>query len=476
MAMTIYRFRSMAALLVKHKELEKQEIFLADSENLNDPMEGYEDVFWLGDSILWRNLLRHYLLCLLLLIIDSSVFSEAEWDSVTIPVMLTPRELPSTQMIAAFEHAEDIFLQDAAVGAVLQHLSRIETPLRREGMFVYLSWIHSVAWLASIRALVEKGLWKGAVEFTELETSLRPVAVAFENIETAAGSPPNWSTSDSMFEATRLMIKQSAIIKKYGMVGTKNFHRIASVTVDFTENYLDAVVRKLIHPKWYTACFSADPTNASMWATYADEHRGAVLKFDAQLSDGRPALTVDAPVGTGSSRADPRVKIFRGERTLPLYQVGYETGAPEMDFFRFLGQLPISKAQWWQHDANGLRSERLTDELGHEEWRKTLWKLFTAAATTKLPDWRHEQEYRFVLSDHGSGALAMDRKLRYPLSSLKGIVFGIASKAEQQFEIMKMIEQKCRAEGRRDFEFHQARYSRRTRKIEIDAMKLLQFG
>ena len=28
-------------------------------------MEGYKDVFWSGDRILWRNLIRHYLRCLL---------------------------------------------------------------------------------------------------------------------------------------------------------------------------------------------------------------------------------------------------------------------------------------------------------------------------------------------------------------------------------------------------------------------------
>jgi hypothetical protein len=40
----------------------EQEIYFAPPENLNDPMEGYKDVFWSGDLIAWRNLLRHYLL------------------------------------------------------------------------------------------------------------------------------------------------------------------------------------------------------------------------------------------------------------------------------------------------------------------------------------------------------------------------------------------------------------------------------
>src|SRR5690242_5685249 len=61
----LYRFRPADAVLDRYEELSKQEIYFSTPEELNDPMEGYKDVFWSGDRILWRNLLRHYLLCLL---------------------------------------------------------------------------------------------------------------------------------------------------------------------------------------------------------------------------------------------------------------------------------------------------------------------------------------------------------------------------------------------------------------------------
>src|SRR5580693_8526821 len=61
----LYRFRPASAVLDKYEELAKQEIYFSPPDELNDPMEGYKDVFWSGDLIVWRNLLRHYLLCLL---------------------------------------------------------------------------------------------------------------------------------------------------------------------------------------------------------------------------------------------------------------------------------------------------------------------------------------------------------------------------------------------------------------------------
>lgn len=59
-----YRFRSTNALLGERKELDRQEIYFASPGQLNDPVEGFKDVYWRGDSIVWRNLIRHYLLCL----------------------------------------------------------------------------------------------------------------------------------------------------------------------------------------------------------------------------------------------------------------------------------------------------------------------------------------------------------------------------------------------------------------------------
>ena len=59
-----YRFRSIDNLLGAHKELENQSIFFASPKQLNDPMEGFRNIFWHGDYIAWKNLFRHYLLCL----------------------------------------------------------------------------------------------------------------------------------------------------------------------------------------------------------------------------------------------------------------------------------------------------------------------------------------------------------------------------------------------------------------------------
>ena len=54
--MNAYRFRSMEYLLGdKYQELERKTIYFASPDQLNDPMEGFRDIMWSGDKIVWTN-------------------------------------------------------------------------------------------------------------------------------------------------------------------------------------------------------------------------------------------------------------------------------------------------------------------------------------------------------------------------------------------------------------------------------------
>ena len=58
----VFRFRNMDKLLgEEYQELEGQTIYFAGPEELNDPMEGFQDLVWCGDKIVWTNLVKHYI-------------------------------------------------------------------------------------------------------------------------------------------------------------------------------------------------------------------------------------------------------------------------------------------------------------------------------------------------------------------------------------------------------------------------------
>jgi hypothetical protein len=47
--------------------------------------------------------------------------------------------------------------------------------------------------------------------------------------------------------------------------------------------------------------------------------------------------------------------------------------------------------------------------------------------------------------------------------------------AEAKLKIMRIIAEKCKAEERHDFEFHQMQYSRRDRRFRIAPLGLIRF-
>lgn len=57
----LYRFRSMKYLLGEYNELEKEEIYFASLNELNDPLEGMLQIIWDGDEISWKGLINNYL-------------------------------------------------------------------------------------------------------------------------------------------------------------------------------------------------------------------------------------------------------------------------------------------------------------------------------------------------------------------------------------------------------------------------------
>jgi hypothetical protein len=84
----------MDALLGERAELEKQEIFFASTKQLNDPVEGYKDLFWKGDVIAWKNFLRHYVLCLMQTILQALENKEGYVvTSENLPIRMIPEEL-----------------------------------------------------------------------------------------------------------------------------------------------------------------------------------------------------------------------------------------------------------------------------------------------------------------------------------------------------------------------------------------------
>jgi hypothetical protein len=143
---SFYRFRSLDALLGQRQELEKQEIYFAAPEELNDPMEGYKDLVWNGDEIAWRNLLRHYLLCFVQTFSAAAFLGKDYQPSVSRGfVFSSASSLPSEGLRTIYEEVCREFFSREHIKELPSLLATCRTPFRREGMEFLLFAVHGIA-------------------------------------------------------------------------------------------------------------------------------------------------------------------------------------------------------------------------------------------------------------------------------------------------------------------------------------------
>jgi hypothetical protein len=247
-----------------------------------------------------------------------------------------------------------------------------------------------------------------------------------------------------------------------------------TVVRDFPDLYVNALER-LIYPNWYAACFVANPTNASMWEAYGDGHRGACLKYRISgNAQGPPKLDLYRATGLGGSIGG-QVDTHFSFVPHVFEKIRYTADYPEVDFFQSLGNIPRYKLAFWYTDLAGRISSVAHDVLREASgWRDAYWQHFQQRYLTKTVEWKHEEEFRITLS---SALLDFEgvksRQLRYKFADLTAIIFGIKTSFEDKVKIMRVVDQKCRAESRADFEFYQARYSHRNRKVELIPLSML---
>ena len=146
MTRQLYRIRPIRHLLGKHQELREQQIFFARPDDLNDPMEGFRDIVWKGDAVVWTNLFRNYISTLYLTVFMVRLTGDTES---IIPVFLPIEDLDSetrTPMEARIldEICSRVF-ERCRLQTLIQNLERIEHAVRQDELSFYLKTIHYVA-------------------------------------------------------------------------------------------------------------------------------------------------------------------------------------------------------------------------------------------------------------------------------------------------------------------------------------------
>lgn len=474
----VYRFRSIDPLFGEHQALENQEIYLSTLEDLNDPMEGFTDLFWSGDKIVWTNLLKNYLLCLDCACIQLMVLGDRQdIDLRSLPVFETESTLPTQRYKDVYKKICDTFFATSAVPEYVQGLSSRKRPIRRDELCCHLSVLHYHALNAILTAYKSFGInldGRDGETFREL-CEKAPVKPEIFDLE---GTNPDVAQLDQKYASAKGALEQALLAAKYNNPEFAANHNNALIMGDFPIQYVK-LLEKAVHGDWYMACFSKNFVNSSMWGNYADDHKGVCLKFSSGGDSEKPSLAL-IYVGRRpghKTESGPIANIPNCYVNHQLHQVVYQKTYPEINFFRSLGCLSNVTLDWWYSDENGNKSSYANDVYDNEnQWKETYWAEFLKVQTTKLEDWAYEEEYRLVLSPVVTDlSEPSTRKFSYRFSDLKGIIFGINTSEKDKLAIIRVIQEKCKKERRTEFEFHQAYYNKAKGRIDAAPLSVINF-
>ena len=141
-----YPFRTTDALLGERDELRKQEIYFAPPDQLNDPMEGFKDVYWQGDRIVWTNLIRHYLLSLELTMLSAFATGESyRPEEFQVPIFASDIALPTPEARDTYRKICQSFFSNSEAATIPDMLAECGHQIRREELTFYLRTLHGRA-------------------------------------------------------------------------------------------------------------------------------------------------------------------------------------------------------------------------------------------------------------------------------------------------------------------------------------------
>ncbi|MDH4763411.1 hypothetical protein OMP44_10930 [Pseudomonas sp. CBMAI 2609] len=464
-----YRFRPLENLIGKYKELESQTIFFPHPDQLNDAMEGHSDIYWKGDRVLWVNLFRHYLRCLCMCLLTAP-HDEDRAQYLTknnVFVRTFTHDLPSDHARQLVDDVASKFFACAGIIQVIGVLSNEEEERSQDELLFYLELVHDLAVSVVMDVFIDCGLYPGAKRnFESAEINLTKnlkdwFSTGIEDVLKVDGS------ARSVFAAARFVVEsRNAFSSDFGGQGSAKQLLMYDFPMMFVSN-----IKRIMHPDWYAACFMGDYRNASVWGTYGDSYAGVCLVFDSEETDDGFCLDLYQPIGVAGrkDKDDSIVKrVIFDYRKLKFHKIDYGGSHPRLDFFKNIGRasIPVLIDDWYTLATGDKSAVAKVEDT--EAWRAEYRNSFAKTATKKLSDWQHEDEYRLLLDgmlqDYSNKE---DRKLKYKFNSLSGIIFGMKTPSEAKRKIISIVGEKCRAEGRSEFDFYQSYFLGETGKIAI---------
>jgi hypothetical protein len=410
-------------------ELEGSYFYFSDPANLNDPMEGYVSLYWQGDVVVWKNLFKHYLLCLEFYIFLTYIGVDRHIDEVVQNIHKYNKARECSLYIdgiinRVFNDDKVLaFIADIAsrAGKIYSDELRLYLDIFRERV---LGEIHGSSEMAKNARSPAGGFSEG---FYRRYDQLK-VDKFFDHANSSARDELLGRVVNSMF-FFRSCAEDASIQLDYGKyINTSDEYLISFL--NFTGTYISAL-QSLAFPKWAIVSFMKGANNPISWAHYADGHKGVCLIFETTTDGHSQFLKIMDPQAPNTS--DPSLKKLR------LKDVQYEERVPEFDFFSQISILDRNYAVNNWYSFNEERSSFI-NFCSEDKFRASRLAVINKRVCTKLKAWEYEKETRLIYEVNSPARRSpFNNQIKIDKSQLTGVIFGFSTSFSDKVKIRNVI-------------------------------------
>ena len=434
-----YRFRTLKHIF-EYKELENQEIYFSSYEDLNDPMEFYQNIVFNGDEVVWHNFFKHYLMSLYLSIQEIIIRANSDISILKFPTILRTN-IDHSKHIYHKEYFYKTYRklrEEDKYNTIVNQLTNIT--ITKYQLLNILLLIH----LYFTKLVLQHIGIINNIYFKEMEK-----LTLNELIHLIGLIKANTLSNTDILINYNLYFSN---LKKYIDDGEYSF-----IYYDFPYKYIEHLP-SLITYKMGIACFTETYNNSYMWSLYADKNNGIALIYK----------TYDNYLNLAYSKTNKfepnelhKVQYGKKHKKINFFKYNYLTFYNSFNQFWNFDSIQQNKSKFYK--KNTVEDDVLIDD--NIDIYNNFFKLFDKVLDDfiiKTKEWKNEKEYRILHTD------PKERKLQYNFRDLHGIIFGIGTPYESKQKIVKIILDKCKDNNRdiTDFHFYQAYFNPETNQIE----------
>lgn len=424
--MEVYHYRSIEAALL---EISEGAFRFAKQEELNDPIEGYINIYWAGDRAAWEGLFRNYI-CSLYRCMDL-FFKGTDGDVILNKIIekniyrYEGKERGKIYRTLAASFVNDASVQEC-IALLMHSVSNKTKGCSGRFLALWLTLVHFTAYNLCAQSFSDIGY-----------INLKPVEEwndnSFHEIVEAikAMIPENGELEEAceqMMEQIEEYTEAMAVFRYVREQDLQLDDRRRQVWLEITSNFTNRYVAKLqelIYPGGMVVCFSKEKDNAVMWGNYADKHHGVCLVYELALA-GETGLVEVVSVKSGH-------KIIANAAP-----IAYKEDTIARNFFETLGRFDPQWLSAWLEGANGEKSAYMNCYADMAQWKKRYWQDFHEKFFTKMPAWAYENEYRLLIDDtlfnHDE-----EQCFKPAACTLKGVIFGKETPVADKVRILKAL-------------------------------------